>query len=130
MNILKRENWWIWLIASLLGNNVTPLILGAIMKLYKKNAWYANWRNWVIGAVCFIFPAIIMIYVFMIQMTCLVAAKLEVKGSEYYLSPYIWIILLIIPIVGWLAMVVLYLYLTIATIVALYKGKGEQYIER
>ena len=56
-------------------------------------------------------------------------AKLDVKGHEYYLSPYVWIILLIIPVVGWIAFVALLLYLNIAILVNLYKGHGEKYID-
>ena len=69
-----------------------------------------------------------MISVFSIEILSKTAAKLEVKGSEYYLSPYIWIILLVIPFIGWIAFIALILYLNIAILVNLYKGKGEKYI--
>ena len=127
MKILKKENWWIWLILFLFSETTSTLVLGALLDVYDKKAWYAKWKNWIIGLI-FILPIIIMIYVFIIEITCKTASKLNVKGSEYYLSPYIWIILLIIPIIGWIAFSILYLYLNIAMLVNLYKGEGEKYI--
>jgi len=66
-----------------------------------------------------------MIIIFQIQTLALSAAKLELKGKEIYLTPYIWILLIIIPIFGWLLLIVLALYLQIGVIVMLAKGKGE-----
>ena len=90
MELLKKENWWIWLLLMIFGNGSATIVLAALLGLLKKDSWYANWKNWVIGLVTFIFPAIIMMYILMIQTTCQVAAKLGIKGYEYYLSPYIW----------------------------------------
>ena len=129
MEILKRENWWIWLIITLVGQEVAPLVIGALVGVYDKNAWYAKWYYWVIGLICLIFPAIVMFMVFIIQITALTAYKLEVPGSELYLSPYIWLLCFIIPIIGWICLSVLLLYLPIMIIVKLYQGKGEQYIK-
>ena len=69
-----------------------------------------------------------MIVAFNIEITIKTAAKLEVKGSEYYLSPYIWIILIIIPFIGWIAFIALMLYLEIAILIKLHTGNGEKYI--
>lgn len=128
MNLLKKENWWVWLILLLFSSGASQIVLGAILELFDKNAWYTKWYIWVIGLILVI-PFCVMVYAFYIEITCKTAAKLNVKGSEYYLSPYIWIILLIIPIIGWIAFVILYLYINIAIIINLNNGKGEKYIK-
>ncbi len=65
-----------------------------------------------------------LIMVFQTQILVQVNAKLGSPGSEIYLSPYIWILGLIIPIVGWILLVVMYLYLQIWYLVMLYRGNG------
>ena len=128
MKILKRENWWVWLLLTLFSQGSSTFVLGALLDVYKKDAWYANWKYWVIGALCFLFPATIMLSVFTVQILCLTAAKLEVPGKEIYLSPYIWVIGLIIPILGWACLAAGLIYLEIYILVALYKGNAEKYI--
>lgn len=127
MNILKRENWWVWLLVMLFSGGAGVIVLAALLDCYDKDAWYAKPKNWIIAAVCFIFPAFIMLGVFMIQMLCQVSAKLEVPGSELYLSPYVWLVFLIVPILGWIFFYVILMYLNIWNIVMLYKGAGEKY---
>lgn len=128
MKLLKKENWWIWLLLFIFSEGTSTIVLGALLDVFDKKAWYAKWKNWLIGLLLII-PITIMITAFNIEITSKTAAKLEVKGSEYYLSPYIWLILIIIPFIGWIAFAVLYLYLSIAIIVNLYKGKAEKYIQ-
>ena len=128
MKLLKKENWWIWLLLFIFSEGTSTIVLGALLDVFDKKAWYAKWKNWLIG-ILLIIPITIMITAFNIEITSKTAAKLEVKGSEYYLSPYIWLILIIIPFIGWIAFAVLYLYLSIAIIVNLYKGKAEKYIQ-
>lgn len=127
MFLLKKEKWWIWLLLFIFSEATSTIVLGALLNVYDKKAWYAKWYIWVIGLVLII-PIGIMVMIFNLQITSNTAAKLDVKGSEYYLSPYVWIILLIIPIIGWIAFVALILYLNIAILVKLYKGNGEKYI--
>lgn len=128
MKILKQENWWIWLLLFFFSGGTSTIVLGALLDVYDKNAWYAKWYYWVLGFVCFIFPFYIMMTVFMITITTKVAAKLDVPGSELYLSPYVWILCLIIPFIGWTLLFIMYLYITIWNIVMLYRGSGEKYI--
>lgn len=127
MKILKKENWWIWLLLLLFSEGSSTLVLGALLDNYNKNAWYTKWYYWIIGLI-FIFPFFIMVTVLNIQILSLTAAKLNVSGKELYLSPYIWLILLIIPILGWALFVVLYLYLEIDILIKLKNGEGEKYI--
>jgi len=127
MKILKKENWWIWLLLLLFSSGSSTIVLGALLDVYDKDAWYANKWNWIIAALCLLFPLMIMIIVFNLQITCQAAAKLGVKGSEYYLSPYVWLLLLIVPIIGWTLLIVLILYLEIWTLLALYQGAGNKY---
>lgn len=129
MQILERKNWWIWLILYLFCGSASTLILAALLDCFDKDAWYAKPRNWIIGVLCFLFPAFIMMMVLMVQMLCKVSAKLNVPGKEFYLSPFVWIILLIIPIFGWIFFCVVLLYLTIWHLVMLYKGEAEKYIK-
>ena len=88
-----------------------------------------KWQNWALGLVCFLFPFAIMISVFTLQLTCQVAAKLNLPGSELYLSPYLWLIMIIIPFIGWGAFIALIVYLEIGILVMLYKREGEKYIK-
>ena len=129
MKILKRENWWVWLLLMLFSSGNSTIVLGALLDVYDKNAWYANKWYWIIGILCFIFPAFIMLSIFILQITCQTAAKLGVKGSEYYLSPYIWLLLLIIPVIGWTLLSVMVIYINIWTLVALHNGNGEEFID-
>lgn len=128
MKLLKKENWWIWLLLFLCSEGTSFIVLGALLDVFDKKAWYAKFKYWLIGLI-FIIPFAIMISIFSIEILCKTSAKLEVKGSEYYLSPYVWIILLIIPFIGWLAFIILILYLNISILINLYKGKGETYIK-
>lgn len=129
MKILKRENWWIWLLLTLFSQGSSTLVLGALLDVYKKDAWYANWKYWLIGLICFVFPATIMMSIFTIQILCLTADKLDVKGKEIYLSPYLWVLACIIPFVGWACIAIGLIYLEVAILIALYQGNGEKYIK-
>jgi hypothetical protein len=128
MKILKKENWWIWLLLMIFSSSSSMIVLGALLDVYEKDAWYTKWYYWIFGLVCFGFPAAIMASVFSLTITCKTAAKLEVPGSEIYLSPYIWILCLIVPIIGWIMFIVMALYISIWPLVMLYNGKGEKYI--
>lgn len=128
MDLLKRENWWIWLIIYLFGQGIGIFVLAALLNVYNKDAWYAKWPYWLAGALCCIFPAFIMLSIFCIQLTVQTAKKLEVPGQEIYGAVYIWILCLIVPILGWIALGVMQLYLNIYILVSLYRGNGEKYI--
>lgn len=130
MKILKRENWWIWLLLMIFSNGSSDFVLGALLDVYDKNAWYTKWQYWLIGVLLFVFPAAIMVSIFSIEIMCKVAAKLKVAGHELYLSPYVWILLIIIPVIGWILFAVLLIYIQIMTLVMLYRGAGEEYIEK
>ena len=127
MKILKKENWWVWLLLLLFSQGSSNFVLGALLDVYDKKAWYTKWYIWVIGLILII-PFGVMITAFTLEILSKTAAKLDVKGSEYYLSPYIWIILIIIPFIGWIAFAALTLYLEIAILVKLNNGNGEKYI--
>lgn len=129
MDLLKKENWWLWLIIGILGQGVGIFILAALLKIYKKDAWYCQWYYWVVGALCCFFPAIIMLLVLSIELTVQTAKKLDVSGSEIYANPYVWIIGLIVPFFGWILLTVMSIYLNIFILVALYQGKAEYFIK-
>ena len=127
MKILKKENWWIWLLLLFFSSGSSPIVLGALLDVFDKDAWYAKLKNWIIGLIL-ILPFPIMTVTLTLEILCKVSAKLEVKGYDYYLSPYVWIMLIIIPVIGWIGFIALFLYLNVFILINLYKGKGEKYI--
>lgn len=128
MHLLKKENWWMWLLLEIFSSGTSTLVLAALLDCFDKDAWYANWKNWLIGFLCFILPGVIMIYVFYIECLTQAAAKLEVPGKEIYLSPYIWLLCIIMPVFGWVIGIVMFIYLHIWILVSLYRGNAEKYI--
>jgi len=129
MNLLKKENWWICLLLQILTFGLFTFVLAHYLKVYNEDAWYQNWRYWFFAGICFIFPIMILLLVFIVQITCEVAAKLSVPGYEIYNTPYSWILCIIIPVVGWALLVVMSIYTMIWSIVMLAKGKGMEFIE-
>lgn len=128
MDLLKRENWFLCLFLNFITGGLSSFFLAIFIGCYDENAWYAKWQYWVFGGLCFIFPAIIMFFVFLIQIECSVASKLEVSGSDIYNTPYSWILCIIVPVVGWILLVVMIIYLFIWTHIKLKQGYGEKYI--
>jgi len=128
MNLLKRENWLVCLLLTFISQGIFAFILGKFLNVYKPDAWYRKWQYWVFGGLCLVFPIFIMILVFIIQIQCSVAEKLEVPGSKIYNSPYIWIILFIIPILGWSLLIIMLIYIEIWPIIMLKKGIGEKHL--
>lgn len=128
MGLLKKENWSVNLILLLMTQGLYFFVLAYFMKLYDKDAWYTKWQYWVFGTLCLFFPVLIMIIVFTIQISCSVAKNLNVPGKEIYNSPYTWILCLIVPVLGWVLLIVMSIYIYIWTIVMLKKGEGEKYL--
>ncbi len=123
----KKENWWIWLLIFLIGSNVYSLFLGVSTDIYEKEGrWYNKTIYWIIGVLLFFLPFLIMLIVLSIEAQIKSSKKLGVAGANIYESPYIWIILIIIPIIGWIAFMLLYTYLIIASLIEIKKGKLEQ----
>lgn len=129
MDLLKRQNWWIWLLLFLFGQGVGTILLGAFLDVFEKDAWYTKWYYWVIGALCLFFPFFIMLATFYIQTICAVALRLNVAGKEIYTTPYIWILCLIVPVIGWALFLIMLLYLEIDILIQLYHGEAEQYVK-
>ena len=125
MSLLKKEYWFISLIMLLLCPHIFILILASDLNLIDKNGWYSKWQYWVIGGICLIFPLFLLFIVFETEMLVKVAQKLKVPGRELYTIPYIWILLIIIPVVGWILLLVMYIYLHVWSFVKLYEGNGE-----
>lgn len=128
MSLLKKENWIVCFILNLLTQGAFSFVLAYMLKVYDKNAWYAKWYYWVFGTLCLIFPALIMFTVFEVQIQVEVSKKLEVPGKELYTSPYTWIICLIVPVVGWILMLVMLIYIMIWPAIMIKRGLGEKYV--
>ena len=125
MSLLKKEYWFISLIMLLLCPHIFILILASDLNLIDKNGWYSKWQYWVIGGICLIFLLFLLFIVFETEMLVKVAQKLKVPGSELYTIPYIWILLIIIPVVGWILLLVMYIYLHVWSFVKLCEGNGK-----
>ena len=128
MDLLKKEYWWVWLILFFATDGIAAIILGFMLNVYDKNAWYAKWQYWLIGII-FIIPFAIMSTVFILTTIVKIAEKLDVDGKGLYLSPFVWVLFIIVPIFGWMAFAILYLYLFICIIIKLVGGEGEKYIK-
>ena len=130
-DFLKRDRWWFWVLLLLVGGtSFYPIIAGLMIDgVYEKDAWYTTWYYWLIGVLCCFLPAVIMFYVFVIQILTRVCEKLEVPGSEIYTSPYSWLLCLIVPVIGWILFAVMLIYLEIFLIVSIYRGKGEKFVK-
>lgn len=122
MSLIKKENWWIWLLLFLFTFGTENIVLASILNLYKKDAWYTKWYYWVIASLCLLFPFFIMILVFEIESTVLVSKRLNISGSEIYGTPYTWILCLIVPVIGWALFFILFFYLNIEILIQLKKG--------
>lgn len=127
MNTLSKDNAWIWVLLLIFTGGVSTLILGALLGVYKKGAWYSKWYYWVLGIIT-VLPAIIMYVSLNIYVLTKVCSKLGVSGKEIYCLPYVWIAFIIVPIIGWVFFAVMFLYLNIWYLVKLYQGEGEKFI--
>ena len=129
MSILKKENWWAWLLFGIGTTGISVFFLGALLEVYKKDAWYAKWYYWALGICLFLLPAMIMFFIFYMQTLTSVCKKLNVPGSEIYAYPYAWLLCFIIPVIGWVLFIVLFIYVNIWYLVKLYQGNCEKYIK-
>lgn len=107
---LKEKNFWIYVVLNVVTFGLFTFYIAYKLDLYDKSAWYYRWYYWVLGFLLGIFPGLIMFLVFSVQIGSLVSAKLDVPGKEIYLPPYVWIVSLIVPILGWTLFIILYFY--------------------
>ena len=111
--MLKKEHSIIYLILNILTFGFFTFYIAYKLDLYEEDAWYTRWYYWVLGFMLGIIPGLVMLLVFSIKMGILVSEKLKVPGIELYTFPYIWIICLIVPILGWTLFALLYIYVHI-----------------
>ncbi len=130
MSLLKKENWLVYAFVMFVSQGLVTFVLAKDMGLYDKEAWYHKWYYWVLGTVLFIYPVVIMFFVFQIQMQIKICEKLNVKGFELYGKPYPWILSLIVPILGWSIFIVMLLHITYYPAVMIYKGEGDLYLSK
>lgn len=129
MGLLKKENWVVNGILMVITEGIYVFVLAHLLNLYKKDTWYTNYWYWIGAALCFFVPVLVLFVIFLIQMLCAVAQKLNVPGKEIYGYPYAWIVCMIVPIIGWSLLLVMWLYLMVWIIVMLYRGEGSYYME-
>jgi len=128
MTLLKRKYWWFWLLLNILTGSISNLFLGKLLNVYEKDAWYTKWYYWALGLFFGFLPALIMLFILIIEVTVKICVKLEVPGSDLYTLPYPWIVCIIIPIIGWALFVILLIYTNLWYAIKLLQGKGEKYI--
>ncbi len=127
--LLKRSFWWFWLLLTILTGGISTLFLGGLLKVYDKDAWYTKWYYWALGILFLMFPAFVMLFVLIIEVTVKVSLKLDVPGKDMYRYPYPWLLGIIIPVVGWTFFVILFVYLNLFYIIRLFQGQGEKFIK-
>lgn len=110
MRMIKKENWFIYLILNIITFGLFTFYIGYKLKVYDKNAWYFKWYYWFLGFILGIIPGLVMLLIFSIKIGCLVSKKLKLPGDEIYMLPYSWIICLIVPVLGWSLFILLYIY--------------------
>ena len=120
--MLKKENWFICFIMMIFTFGGYIFILASQLNLFKKDKWYSNYKYWLYGTLALIFPVFVMLIVLVIEMTVEVAKKLKIDGSDIYGNPYVWIGLLIIPVIGWIFFLVMYIYLQFYIVINIKKG--------
>lgn len=148
MNLLKKPYGLLWLLLSLLTNNLSIFLLGGILNVYNKSAWYAKWYTWCIGFlmgalllvnatlsshtfdpayIAYIFvPNVLLIFIWNIEVSVKVSEKLGVPGKEIYGYPYSWILCIIIPVIGWILLLVMFIYTRYHYIIKIFEGTGEK----
>lgn len=120
--MLKKENWFIYFIMMIFTFGGYIIIPASQLRLFQKDKWYSNYKYWLFGALALFLPVFIMLVVLVIEMTTEVALKLKVDGSDIYGNPYIWIGLLIVPVIGWVLFLVMYIYLHFYIVINIKKG--------
>lgn len=128
MFLIKKENWWLYLILNVLTLGLFSFVFAKVLKVYEKGAWYTNWSYWTLGVICGIFPALIMLLIFYIQTSIKICLKLNVAGKNIYALPYFWILFVIIPIVGWVLFVLMLVYILLAPSLKIMQGELEKSI--
>ena len=120
--MLKKENCFIHFIMMIFTFGGYIIIPASQLNLFQKDKWYSNYKYWLFGALALFLPVFIMLVVLVIEMTVEVALKLKVDGSDIYGNPYIWIGLLIVPVIGWVLFLVMYIYLHFYIVINIKKG--------
>ena len=119
MGLLKKENWIINLLMMIFTFGGYIVIPAYLLKLFEKDKWYSNRKYWIVGCLMLLFPAFIMLLILVIQMTVKVASRMKVDGSIIYENVYVWIGLLIVPVIGWCLFLVMYIYLHFSIIIGI-----------
>lgn len=129
MKYLRRKYWFICFLFNLVSLGMFTFYIGKKLDVYEKDAWYFNLSFWIISFLLGIIPSIFLFILFNIEIGCKVCKKLSVPFEKYYSYPYIWILFLIIPVVGWSLFIVLYIYVHFWYILYLKRGYGEKFIK-
>ena len=127
MKYLKRENWFLCFILNILTLGMFTFYIAKKLNVYDKNAWYYNFSYWLISFLLGIIPALFLFIIFNIEICSNVCKKLSVPFEKYYSYPYIWILFLVVPIIGWSLFIVFYIYVHFWYVLYIKRGYGEKY---
>lgn len=130
MKNLNKEQWTKQFFMTILTLGISNLFLAKKIGAYDEEAWYTKPLYWVLAFLCFIFPLPIMFMVFYFTITTHVCEKLNVPYKEIYLSPYVWLLCLGVPIIGWSLFCVMSIYVIFWPVVMIHRGEGEKYINK
>lgn len=129
MSLLKKENWFIYLILMLASCGTVSFATAYALDLYDKDAWYRKSIYWILATLCLVFPVFIFLMVFFVEILVKVAEKFEVPGFQIYANPYFWVLCVIIPILGWTVMIAMLIYLVVWPAFMIREGKTEKYVD-
>ena len=129
MKYLYKKNYFICFLLNVITLGMFTFYIGKKLDVYQKDAWYCNFSFWVISFLLGIVPSILLFIIFNIEVSCNDCKKLNVPYENYYSYPYVWILFLIIPIIGWSLFIILYIYVHFWYIFYLKRGYGEEYIK-
>lgn len=110
MKTLNKKTRLIYLILNIITLGLFTFYVAYKLNLYEEKTWYSRWYYWILGFLFGIIPGLLMLFIFSVKIGTIVSAKLNVPGKELYLLPYPWIICAIIPILGWVIFIILYIY--------------------
>lgn len=127
MKYLKKEKWFLCFILNILTFGMFTFYIAKKLNVYDKNAWYCNFSYWIISFLLGIVPALFLFIVFNIEISSKVCKKLSVPFEKYYSYPYIWILFLVVPVIGWSLFIVLYIYVHFWYVLYIKRGYGEKY---
>lgn len=129
MSLLKKGNWLLYALVTILSIGGYTFYLAYEMDLFDQDEWYYKWEYWTFATLACILPAIIMLLVLNIQMAIKISVKFNTAYQKIYNTPYSWILCLIIPVLGWSTLIVMLIHVYLYPAVMIHAGVGDKYLK-